>query len=97
MNPFEIDEQVARLFEHSRLGIDDIFDVWRRLTPRPVEKWHDVSGKVLHSVAGGRLVRVAMASLGDRDDPHRAGELLDHRLIRSPRIRGPWQQDQYGA
>lgn len=28
-DPFEIDEQVAHLFKHPRLGIDDIFDVWQ--------------------------------------------------------------------
>jgi hypothetical protein len=27
-NPFEIDDQVAHLFKHPYLGIDDIDDVW---------------------------------------------------------------------
>ena len=27
--PFEIDAQAAHLFKHPRLGIDDIYEVWR--------------------------------------------------------------------
>jgi hypothetical protein len=28
-DPFEIDGQVAQLFTHPRLGVDDIYDVWQ--------------------------------------------------------------------
>jgi hypothetical protein len=27
-DPFEIDEQVAHLFKHSKLGTHDIYEVW---------------------------------------------------------------------
>lgn len=28
-DPFEIDDQLAHLFKHARLGIDDIYEAWR--------------------------------------------------------------------
>jgi hypothetical protein len=28
-DPFEIDEQVAHLFKHATLGLEDVYDVWR--------------------------------------------------------------------
>ncbi|MGH8908451.1 MAG: hypothetical protein ACRD0K_18565 [Egibacteraceae bacterium] len=27
-NPFEVDDQAARLFKHAGLGVDDIYEVW---------------------------------------------------------------------
>lgn len=27
-HPFEIDDQIAHLFKHPRLGVDDVYEVW---------------------------------------------------------------------
>jgi hypothetical protein len=27
-DPFEVDSQLAHLFKHERLGLDDVYDVW---------------------------------------------------------------------
>jgi hypothetical protein len=53
-DPFEIDEQLAHLFKHAELGIDDIREVWQSdpifYPARPPADWlmvADVAGRVL--------------------------------------------------
>jgi hypothetical protein len=59
----------------------------RPFDAEPVEKVHDVGGEVLHPIAEGWLVRVAVTAPGHRDDTDRRWELLEHRLVRTPRVR----------
>lgn len=67
-DPFEIDDQVAHLFKHPHLGIDDIDDVWSSsplfYPAKPPAHWlmcAEVAGRVL-------MVPLAPARSGD---PHR--------------------------
>jgi hypothetical protein len=53
-DPFEIDQQLAHLFKHAELGIDDIREVWQSdpifYPARPPTDWlmvAEVSGRVL--------------------------------------------------
>jgi hypothetical protein len=53
-DPFEIDEQLAHLFKHAELGIDDIREVWQSdplfYPARPPADWlmvAEMSGHVL--------------------------------------------------
>jgi hypothetical protein len=53
-DPFEIDEQVAHLFKHPYLGVEDIHDVWQSdpifYPAKPPAHWlmvSEVSGQVL--------------------------------------------------
>ena len=53
-DPFEIGAQAAHLFKHQRLGIDDIYEVWRSdavfYPAKPPAHWlmvSEVAGRVL--------------------------------------------------
>ncbi len=53
-DPFEIDDQVAHLFKHHPLGVEDIYDVWRSqplfYPAKPPAHWlmvAEVHGQVL--------------------------------------------------
>ena len=53
-DPFEIDEQLAHLFKHAELGVDDIREVWQSdpifYPARPPADWlmvAELSGRVL--------------------------------------------------
>jgi hypothetical protein len=54
-DPFEVDEQLAHLFKHSKLGLDDVYDVWQDdplfyPAPAPPADWlmvGEVPGDVL--------------------------------------------------
>lgn len=67
-DPFEIDDQVAHLFEHAGLGADDIHDVWQSdplfYPARPPADWLMVAD------VGGRVLVVPLAP-PDSGDPTR--------------------------
>jgi hypothetical protein len=53
-DPFEIDDQAAHLFKHPRLGIEDVYEVWRSdplfYPAKPPAHWlmvAEVAGSVL--------------------------------------------------
>ncbi len=53
-DPFEIDRQLAHLFRHDKLGVDDIYDVWNSdplfYPAKPPAHWlmvADIVGQVL--------------------------------------------------
>ncbi len=58
-DPFEIGEQVAHLFKHPRLGVDDVYEVWQSAPlfypAKPPAHWLMV-GKI-----GGRVLVVPLA------------------------------------
>jgi len=65
-DPFEIDAQAAHLFKHPRLGIEDIYEVWRSdplfYPAIPPAHWlmvSEVSGRVL-------VVPLALPNSGDQ-------------------------------
>jgi len=52
--PFEVESQAAHLFKHPRLGLDDVYDVWRSdplfYPAKPPAHWltvAEVHGRVL--------------------------------------------------
>ncbi len=59
-NPFEVDVQVAHLFKHAHLGLDDIFDVWANAPlfypARPPAEW------LMVSAVGATVIVVPLAS-----------------------------------
>jgi hypothetical protein len=65
-DPFEINEQVAHLFKHAALGLDDVYEVWQS-TPlfypaKPPAHW------LMVSEVGGRVLVVPLAP-PDSGDP----------------------------
>lgn len=58
-DPFEIDDQVAHLFKHPHLGIDDIDDVWASnplfYPAKPPAHW------LMCAEVGGRVLTVPLA------------------------------------
>jgi hypothetical protein len=67
-DPFEITRQVAHLFKHSALGIDDIYDLWSSdplfYPAEPPAHWLMVGD------LGGQVLVVPLA-LSDTSDPTR--------------------------
>ena len=67
-DPFEVDDQVAHLFKHSALGLDDVYEVWQSnplfYPAKPPAHWLMV-GEV-----GGRVLVVPLAP-PDSGDPAR--------------------------
>jgi hypothetical protein len=63
-DPFEIDDQVAHLFKHPHLGIDDIDDVWASdplfYPARPPAHW------LMCAEVGGRVLMVPLAPARSR-------------------------------
>lgn len=64
-DPLEIDRQAAHLFKHPRLGIDDIYDLWRSdplfYPAKPPAHWlmvAEIAGRVL-------VVPLALPDSGD--------------------------------
>ncbi len=64
--PFEIDSQMAHLFKHPALGIDDIYEVWQAdpifYPAKPPAHW------LMVAQVGGRVLMVPLAPPGV-DDP----------------------------
>jgi hypothetical protein len=64
-DPFEIDTQVAHLFKHPYLGIDDIDDVWASsplfYPAKPPAHW------LMCAEVGGRILMVPLAPAGSGD------------------------------
>lgn len=67
-DPFEVDSQLAHLFKHAGLGLDDVRDVWSSdplfYPAKPPAHWlmvGDVAGRVL-------VVPIAPSASGD---PHK--------------------------
>lgn len=71
-DPFEIDGQVAHLFKHPRLGVDDIYDVWQSdpIFYRAILPAH----WLMVAEVGGRVLVVALA-------PPDSGDLTKCRPI----------------
>jgi hypothetical protein len=63
--PFEIDDQVAHLFKHPALGIDDVYEVWRSdplfYPATPPAHW------LMVSEVAGRVLVVPLAPSDARD------------------------------
>lgn len=58
-DPFEIDTQVAHLFKHARLGVQDVYDVWAHdpvfYPARPPADW------VMIAEVAGAVIAVPLA------------------------------------
>jgi hypothetical protein len=64
-DPFEIEDQVAHLFKHLHLGIDDIDDVWTSnpvfYAAKPPAHW------LMCAEVGGRVLMVPLAPARNGD------------------------------
>jgi hypothetical protein len=64
-DPFEVDEQVAHLFKHGALGLDDVYEVWQSdplfYPAKPPAHW------LMVSEVGGRVLVVPLASPDSED------------------------------
>lgn len=62
-DPFEVDAQVAHLFQHPNLGVQDVYDVWVSdplfYPARPPAHW------LMVAEVGGRVVVVPLAPARD--------------------------------
>ena len=58
-DPFEIDDQVAHLFKHGPLGIEDVYEAWRSrpgfYPAKPPAKW------IMVAHVHGRYIAVPLA------------------------------------
>lgn len=71
-NPFEIDHQLAHLFKHDTLGVDDIYEIWEAdplfYPAIPPAHW------LMVAELGGRVLMVPLA-------PSRSGDTTKCRPI----------------
>jgi hypothetical protein len=67
-DPFEIDDQAAHLFKHWRLGIDEVYEIWRAdplfYPAKPPAHW------LMVAETGGRVLVVPLAP-AESGDPSR--------------------------